>query len=312
MRAKVGSSAKEVRRVRQGCGATWEGVFERWVEPFLSALGHKAQRRWAPVYLRSLLGPGERKSVEPMASRVAPGDVQQLHHFVSTSVWDTGPLETVLVQKAQEMVGGPRAVLIIDDTALVKQGKHSAGVARQFCGELGKKANCQVLVSLTLARGEVPVPIGMKLFLPESWAENPERRRRAGVPEDVVFRTKGQIALEELDRVRIQGAEFGCVLADAGYGNGGEFRRGLSERGLRWTVGILPTLKVYPADVGRHPDPRYRQCDGTCAKCSPVCGWNARTASVRSATAAASESGRVVLRRLRYGLGLDPVPDFRS
>lgn len=181
---------------RPSRGEAWEGAFERWLEPFLAALGHKAQRRWAPVYLRGLLGPGERKSVEPMASRVAPGDVQQLHHFVSTSVWDPAPLEAVLVEKAQALVGGRRAVLIIDDTALVKQGKHSAGVARQYCGELGKKANCQSLVSLTLARGEVPVPIALKLFLPENWAEDRERRKRAGVPEDVVFRTKGQIALK--------------------------------------------------------------------------------------------------------------------
>ena len=235
--------------VRGSRGEVWEGVFERWLEPFLAALGHKAQRRWAPVYLRGLLAPGERKSVEPMAGRVAPGDVQQLHHFVSASAWDPAPLEAVLVEKAQALVGGPRAVLLIDDTALVKQGKHSAGVARQFCGELGKKANCQVLVSLTLARGEVPVPIALRLFLPESWAEDSERRRRVGVPEDVVFRTKGQIALEELDRVRAQGAEFGCVLADAGYGSGSEFRRGLTERGLLWAVGILPTQKAYPADV---------------------------------------------------------------
>lgn len=227
----------------------WQGVFERWLEPFLAVLSHKAQRRWTPVYVQGLLGPGERKSVEPMASRVAPGDVQQLHHFVSASPWDTAPLEAVLVEKAQALVGSPRAVLIIDDTALVKQGKHSAGVARQYCGELGKRANCQVLVSLTLSRGEVPLPVALKLFLPEAWAENPGRREHAGVPEEIVFRTKWQIALGELDRVRSQGAQFGCVLADAGYGMASEFRTGLTERGLLWAVGILPTKSLYSTDV---------------------------------------------------------------
>jgi SRSO17 transposase len=227
------------------------------LEPFLAALGHKAQRRWAPVYLRGLLGPGERKSVEPMASRVAPGEVQQLHHFVSTSAWDPVPLEAVLVKKAQALVGGPRAVLIIDDTALVKQGTHSVGVARQYCGELGKKANCQSVVSLTLSRGEVPVPVALKLFLPESWAEDQARRQRAGVPEGIVFRTKGRIALEEIDRALAAGVQFGCVLADAGYGISAAFRHALSERGLLWAVGIPRIQKVCPATVElRSPTPK--------------------------------------------------------
>ena len=128
----------------------WEDGLERWLEPFLARLRRQAQRRWAPVYLKGLLLPGERKSVEPMAARVAPGDLQQLHHFVSTSPWATAPLEDELVEAADRLVGGPDAVLVVDDTALPKQGKHSVGVARQYCGALGKRANCQVLVSLTL------------------------------------------------------------------------------------------------------------------------------------------------------------------
>ena len=145
----------------------WEGALERWLAPFLSALGREAQRRWAPVYLKGLILPGERKSVEPLAARVAPGGTEQLHHFIGGSPWATGPLEAVLAEEADALVGGPEAVLVIDDTALPKQGKHSVGVARQYCGCLGKRANCQVLVSLTLARGEVPVPVGLRLFLPE-------------------------------------------------------------------------------------------------------------------------------------------------
>src|SRR3712207_2433279 len=116
-----------------------------------------------------------------MAARVAPDDTQQLHHFVATSPWATAPLEDELVRAADRLVGGPDAVLVVDDTALVKQGRHSVGVARQYCGQLGKKANCQALVSLTPARGEVPVGVGLRLYLPQAWAENAERRARAGV-----------------------------------------------------------------------------------------------------------------------------------
>ena len=234
----------------------WAGELERWLAPFLSALARPEQRRWAPLYLRGLLLPGERKSVEPMAARVAPGEVQQLHHFVSASPWATEPLEAELARAADRLVGGPGAVLVVDDTALVKQGGHSVGVQRQYCGELGKKANCQALVSLTLARGEVPVCVGLRLFLPERWAGDPDRRRRAGVPEAMAGRPKWRIALDEVDRVLAAGARFGCVLGDAEYGKAAGFRHGLTERGLTWALGIGPTQKVFPADVTLAPRPR--------------------------------------------------------
>src|SRR3954451_2977142 len=148
----------------------WEDELERWLEPFLQRLRRKAQRRWAPIYLKGLILPGGRKSVEPMAARVAPGDLQQLHHFVSTSPWAAAPLEEELVRAADRLVGGADAALVVDDTALVKRGRHSVGVKRQYCGQLGKKANCQSLVSLTLAGAEVPVCVGLRLFLPEDWS----------------------------------------------------------------------------------------------------------------------------------------------
>jgi SRSO17 transposase len=233
----------------------WRGAFEAWLAPFLTRLCRVEQRRWAPVYLQGLLGPGERKSVEPMAARVAPGDVQQLHHFISASPWRCEPLEEELMRAADRLVGGPEAVLIIDDTALVKQGRHSVGVARQYCGQLGKKANCQALVSLTLARREVPVCVGLRLFLPRAWAEDAARRARAGVPEAIPARPKWQIALDEIARVQAAGARFGGVLADAEYGKVAAFRRGLSERDLTWAVGLLPTQTVYPAEVVVAPAP---------------------------------------------------------
>src|ERR1700750_136469 len=220
-------------------GDGWEGELERWLEPFLARLRREEQRRWAPVYLKGLILPGERKSVEPMAARVAPGDLQQLHHFVSTSPWASASLEEELVKAADRLVGGPDAVLVVDDTALVKQGRHSVGVKRQYCGQLGKKANCQSLVSLTLARAEVPVGVGLRLFLPEGWGADAGRRAAAGVPEAVGYRPKWKIALAEIDRVLASGARFGSVLADAEYGKAAEFRHGLAERRLAYAVGIL-------------------------------------------------------------------------
>src|SRR3954468_24547831 len=227
----------------------WEDELEGWLEPFLGRLRRQAQRRWAPFYLKGLILPGERKSIEPMAARVAPADTQQLHHFVSTSPWATAPVEEELVRAADRLVGGPGAALVIDDTALVKQGRCSVGVKRQYCGQLGKRANCQSMVSLTLARAEMPVCVGLRLFLPEDWSADPARRAVAGVPGAIGYRPKWQIGLDEIDRVLASGARFGCVLADAEYGKAAEFRAGLAARRLLYAVGILPTQKVYPADV---------------------------------------------------------------
>ena len=150
-------------------------------------------------------------------------------------------------------VGGPSAVLVIDDTALPKKGKRSVGVARQYCGALGKQANCQVLVSLTLAQDEVPVPLGLRLFLPDEWASDPDRCADAGVPEEHRRAlAKTEIALAEIDRVAAAGVRFGRALADAGYGMGAAFRQGLSARGLAWAVGVLKTQNVYAPTLELH------------------------------------------------------------
>jgi SRSO17 transposase len=230
-------------------GTDWHKDFEQWLAPFLAVLKRSEQRCWAPLYLQGLLGPGSRKSVEPMAERVCPGQTQQLHHFVSTSPWPTDPLEQVLRKTADALVGGQDALLIVDDTALPKQGKHSVGVKRQHCGVLGKQANCQVLVSLTLARQEVPVPIALRLYLPEDWAQDPARRAAAKIPESIRFQAKGDIALAQIEAVLADGVRFGMVVADAGYGSSAAFRAGLTQRGLLWAVGVQPMQTVYPADV---------------------------------------------------------------
>jgi SRSO17 transposase len=168
--------------MRQETGRGWLGEFERWLQPFLHVLGHTARRRWAPVYVRGLIGPGERKSIQPLAARVAPGDHEQGHHFVATSCWPTEPVERVLAQHAQQLVGGHGAVLIVDDTTLPKQGHRSVGVAHKYSGNAGKNTNCQCLVSLTRARREVPLPIALRLFLPKEWTDQPARCTGVGGP----------------------------------------------------------------------------------------------------------------------------------
>src|SRR3954451_22800870 len=137
----------------------WEHELQSWLEPFLKPLRHPARRRMCPLYVAGLIGPGERKSLQPMAARVAPADYDQLHHFVAVGPWDEAPLEAELLAQANRLVGGPDAILVIDDTALLKKGTHSVGVASQYAGVVGKQANCQTLVSLTLAKDEVPIPI---------------------------------------------------------------------------------------------------------------------------------------------------------
>lgn len=233
-----------------GWEADWRAELDRFLEPFVARLGHRARRAMCPLYVAGLIGPGDRKSIQPMAARLGLRSHDALHHFVSAGRWDAEPLGAELLAQADRLVGGSEAVLIVDDTALPKKGTTSVGVAPQYATVLGKNANCQTLVSLTLASGEVPVPIALRLFLPESWTVDGARLDKAGVPSECrTFRSKPEIAVEEIDRVRAAGVRVGCVLADAGYGRSAPFRQALSERGLRWAVGIPSKQKVYPADV---------------------------------------------------------------
>jgi SRSO17 transposase len=228
----------------------WKEELGRFLGSFLDRLGHKARRRMCPLYVSGLIGPGDRKSIAPMAKRLALGECDQLHHFIAAGLWDAAPLEIELLVQADRLVGGSDAVLVIDDTAIPKKGTHSVGVAAQYASALGKTSNCQTLVSLTLARGEVPLMLALRLFLPESWTSKRARLERAGVPAEYrAARTKPEIALAEIDRVIAAGVRFGCVLADAGYGQSASFRQELTARKLTWAVGVPRHLKVYPADV---------------------------------------------------------------
>ena len=228
----------------------WQADLERWLEPYLGSLANKTRRRMCPAYIAGLIGPGDRKSIQPMAARSDAIPYDRLHHFIGAGLWDSAPLEATLWNQADQLVGGDKAWLIIDDTALPKKGKASVGVAPQYATVLGKNANCQTLVSMTLASGEVPIMLSLRLFLPESWTDDTARMAKAGVPEGFQsYRTKPEIAVEEIDRAIAAGVRFGCVLADAGYGLSASFRQALTARDLCWAVGIPRHQKVYPADV---------------------------------------------------------------
>jgi SRSO17 transposase len=224
-------------------GEGWLSELEAWSEPFLDALEHPARRHWAPYYLRGLLLPGERKSVQPMAARLGLLAHDQLHHVVASPAWDGAALEAVLAAKTEALGGG-------GDAVLPKKGSASVGVAHQYAGVLGKNANCQTLVSLTLARREVPVPVALRLFLPREWVADQTRLERAGVPEaHRAPRAKGEVALAEIDRLTALGLRFSGMLADAGYGNSALFRQALSARGLHWAVGIPKVQAAYGTAV---------------------------------------------------------------
>jgi SRSO17 transposase len=233
--------------------------FAAYVESLAGVLGHAD--RVAPLkdYCTGLLMPGERKSVEPMASIIAPARTaaahQSLLHFVGQSAWsDEAMLEKVreLAAPAFESSGGVEA-WIVDDSGFQKKGAHSVGVARQYCGRLGKTDNCQIAVTLSLANHHVSLPIAYRLYLPEIWANDAGRRAKAHVPENVEFRTKPRIALSQIEAALAAGVAKGVVLADAGYGSDGAFRAGLTRLGLTYAVGVQSTLSVWPP--GQQPLP---------------------------------------------------------
>src|SRR6476646_3389357 len=236
--------------------AGWAESFDDYVQGLGEPLGH-ADRRGplrASATVRRL--PGERKSVEPMAARVDPARVgaahQSLHHFVAKAAWDDAALlEAVRAYALPAMLErGPIRAWIVDDTGLPKKGKLSVGVARQYCGQLGKRDNCQVAVTLSVANEHASLPIAYRLYLPEAWAADPARRATAGVPEEVGFATKPAIALEQIGRALADGVPPGAVVTDAGYGNDTDFRDGVTALGLAHVAGIQGTTSLWPPGTG--------------------------------------------------------------
>ncbi len=226
--------------------------FAAYVEAITSVLGHADRAAPFRSYCAGLLLPGDRKSVEPMAARLQPGRVQaahqSLHHFVAKADWSD---ETVLAAVRARVLPiiercGPIRALIIDDTGMPKKGKHSVGVARQYCGQLGKQDNCQVAVSLSAANDHASLPIAYRLYLPHEWIDDPARRANAGVPDDIVFQTKPQMALDQLRAALAAGVEAEVALADAGYGNDTGLRDSITEIGLPYVVGIQSSTTLWP------------------------------------------------------------------
>ena len=234
-----------------------ESRFTAYVEALSRTLGHADRAAPFRSYCAGLLLPGDRKSVEPMAARVQPGRVQaahqSLHHLVAKADWSDEVMLTTVRQQvmpAIERHGAVRA-WIIDDTGFPKKGTLSVGVARQYCGQLGKQDNCQVAVSLSVANDHASLPIAYRLYLPEAWADDPARRGRAGVPDDVVFQTKPQIALAQIRTALNAGVAPAMVLADAGYGVDTAFRDGITGLGLAYVVGIQSSTSLWPP--GKEP-----------------------------------------------------------
>ena len=237
----------------QGMNAGSEARFAAYVEALAGCLGHKDRVGSFRRYCVGLLLPGERKSVEPMAARLSPhrtaAEHQALLHFVGNAPWSD---ERVLAQ-VRELVlpsierSGEVEAWIVDDTSFPKKGRHSVGVARQYCGQLGKQENCQVAVTLSIANHAASLPVAWRLYLPAVWAEDPERRRKAHVPDDVGFATKPEIALAQIRAAEAAGIPRGTVLMDAGYGVHAGLRREIAALGLAYVAGIHPSTTVWPA-----------------------------------------------------------------
>ena len=242
----------------------------QFLEEMLRGLGRTERRRWGAVYVRGLLSTNERKSAARMATQLPDGEVQALQQFVGQSPWEWAPVREVLAQRmARELQ--PVAAWIVDDTGFPKKGTHSVGVTRQYSGTLGKVGNCQVAVSLHYATDDAAIPLDFQLYLPEEWL-TAERRREAQIPDNVTFKTKGDIALDLVDQALAWKIPAGVVAADAGYGNRAAFRLALAERGLPYAVGIDGSTAVWstalwpeaveaavPATSGKRPRGRPRR-----------------------------------------------------
>jgi SRSO17 transposase len=282
-------------------GCRIEDRFEAYVAALSGAFGHADRRRPFHDYCSGLLLPAERKSVEPMAALVAPDRVsakhQSLLHFVGQADWSDGEVLAkvrALVLPALEQEGAIEA-WIVDDSGIPKKGVHSVGVARQYCGRLGKQDNCQVAVMLSVANHAASLPLAYRLYLPQEWATDPVRRAKAGVPDTVRFKTKPEIALEQIGTALADGIAPGIVLADAAYGCNGPFRAALAEMGLTYAVAIQSNASFWPPDVeplpakpwsgkGRPPS-QLRRAPGH----APV---SAKTLAMRHAAAFATVSWR--------------------
>jgi len=236
--------------------------FAAYLDRLAQAAGHLDRAVPLKSYCTGLLLPGERKSVEPMAARLCPENVRQthqsLHHVVADAPWsDQEVLEAVRHYALPAMQKqGPLVAWVVDDTGLVKKGTHSVGVTRQYCGQVGKQENCRVAVSLSLSTAEASLPMAWQLYLPEVWIQDKTRRKSTGVPPEVGFQTKPQIALQQIRMAVDRELPDAPVLADAGYGNDTAFRDEITKMGLTYAVGIQSSVSVWPP--GQAPWPKRK------------------------------------------------------
>src|SRR5713101_2226502 len=229
------------------------------MEGLANAAGHQDRHEPLKNYCKGLLLPGERKSIEPMAARLDPKNIQptrqSLHHLVAKAPWS----DELLLDEVRNQVlptlqkHGPVVAWIVDDTGFPKKGKHSVGVTRQYCGQVGKQENCRVAVSLSVATWSSSLPIAYRLYLPKEWAEDSERREKTEVPKEVEFQTKPDIALDQIRTAMAAKLDRGVVLADAAYGINTEFRDGLTELDLQYVVGVQSSMTVW--ESGKQPLP---------------------------------------------------------
>ena len=238
---------------------TREERFENYLSLLSKEMDHADRIEPFRNYLAGLLLQGERKSIEPIAARIDPTRVcakhQSLHHFIAVAAWNDRALLRVICQYALPVLLhlGKVESWIIDDTGFPKRGQHSVGVERQYCGQLGKLENCQVAVSLTLSHQLASLPVAFDLYLPKRWAYDWARRKKAGVPPEIKFRTKREIALAQIDAALIAGLPRGIVNADVAFGNDTDFRDELTARKLRYAVGIQSTTTIWPTGKGPLP-----------------------------------------------------------
>jgi SRSO17 transposase len=236
-----------------------EKRFAAYIEGLAKAAGHEDRHAPLKNYCKGLLLPGERKSIEPMAARLDPDNVQpmrqSLHHLVAKAPWS----DDLLLEQVRNYVlpamekHGPLVAWIVDDTGFPKKGKHSVGVARQYCGQVGKQDNCRVAVSLSVATWSSSLPVSYRLYLPKEWAGDAGRREKAGVPVEVEFQTKPEIALDQIRAAVAAQVARGIVLADAAYGINTEFREGITELGLQYVMGVQSSMTVW--EPGKQPLP---------------------------------------------------------
>jgi len=218
-----------------------------FLEDLLEPMGRSERRHWAQVYIQGLLLDGERKSIEPLAARVAGADVQALRQLVGQSPWTVEEVQRRLAHKIVDLLSEPE-VWIVDETAFPKAGEHSVGVARQYCGTLGKVANCQLAVSLHWSSAEASCPILWRLYLPRVWLEDAPRAAEVKVPPGTIYRSQTDLALEVIDQAVAWELPRLPVVADAYYGNDFDFRQELRERQLPYAVQVEPSTVVWTED----------------------------------------------------------------